>query len=110
MARRISEETIIQINEVYLECGVKSKTAQIVGVSPSTVTKYLIPNYQSQRSAAAAPPPFDGELAGVEPFISSIISIIDSQNLLPAAAFCKACELTDDERKEMEEIQKGVMI
>ena len=44
MARRISEETIIQINEVYLECGVKSKTAQIVGVSPSTVTKYLIPN------------------------------------------------------------------
>ena len=109
MARRISEETIIQINEVYLECGVKSKTAQIVGVSPSTVTKYLIPNYQSQRSAAA-PHPFDGELAGVEPFISSIISIIDSQNLLPAAAFCKACELTDDERKEMEEIQKGVMI
>ena len=109
MARRISEETIIQINEVYLECGVKSKTAQIVGVSPSTVTKYLIPNYQSQRSAAALPP-FEGELAGVEPFISSIISIIDSQNLLPAAAFCKACELTDDERKEMEEIQKGVMI
>lgn len=109
MARRISEETIIQINEVYLECGVKSKTAQIVGVSPSTVTKYLIPNYQSQRSAAA-PSPFEGELAGVEPFISSIISIVDSQNLLPAAAFCKACELTDDERKEMEEIQKGVMI
>lgn len=109
MARRISEETIIQINEVYLECGVKSKTAQIVGVSPSTVTKYLIPNYQSQR-CSAAPPPFEGELAGVEPFISSIISIIDSQNLLPAAAFCKACELTDDERKEMEEIQKGVMI
>lgn len=109
MARRISEETIIQINEVYLECGVKSKTAQIVGVSPSTVTKYLIPNYQSQRSTAA-PPPFEGELAGVEPFISSIISIVDSQNLLPAAAFCKACELTDDERKEMEEIQKGVMI
>ena len=109
MARRISEETIIQINEVYLECGVKSKTAQIVGVSPSTVTKYVIPDYQSQRSAAA-PPPFEVELAGVEPFISSIISIIDSQNLLPAAAFCKACELTDDERKEMEEIQKGVMI
>ena len=109
MARRISEETIIQINEVYLECGVKSKTAQIVGVSPSTVTKYLIPNYQSQRSAAA-PPPFEGELTGVEPFISSIISIVDSQNLLPAAAFCKACELTDDERKEMKEIQKGVMI
>ena len=109
MARRISEETIIQINEVYLECGVKSKTAQIVGVSPSTVTKYLIPNYQSQRSAAA-PVPFDGEPAGVGPFISSIISIVDSQNLLPAAAFCKACELTDDEYKEMKEIQKGVMI
>ena len=109
MARRISEETIIQINEVYLECGVKSKTAQIVGVSPSTVTKYLIPNYQSQRSAAA-PVPFEGELAGVDPFISSIISIVDSQNLSPVAAFCKACELTDDEYKEMKEIQKGVMI
>lgn len=109
MARRISEETIIQINEVYLECGIKSKTAQIVGVSPSTVIKYLIPNYQSQR-CAATPPSFEGEPAGVEPFISSIISIVDSQNLLPVAAFCKACELTDDEWKEMKEIQKGVMI
>lgn len=109
MARRISDETIIQINEVYLECGIKSKTAQIVGVSPSTVTKYLIPNYQSQR-CAATPPPFEGEPAGVEPFISSIISIVDSQNLLPVAAFCKACELTDDEWKEMKEIQKGIMI
>lgn len=109
MARRISEETIIQINEVYLECGIKSKTAQIVGVSPSTVTKYLIPNYQSQ-CCAATPPPFEGEPASVEPFISSIISIVDSQNLLPVAAFCKACELTDDEWKEMKEIQKGVII
>ena len=109
MARRISDETIIQINEVYLECGIKSKTAQIVGVSPSTVTKYLIPNYQSQRYAAP-PTPFEDEPAGVEPFISSIISIIDSQNLLPAAAFCKACELTDNEWKEMKEIQKGVII
>lgn len=42
---RITPEQIEQINEVYAECGVKSKTAKIVGVSVASVTKYLIQGY-----------------------------------------------------------------
>ena len=42
---RITPEQIEQINEVYAECGVKSKTAKIVRVSVASVTKYLIQGY-----------------------------------------------------------------
>lgn len=109
MGRKIDDATIIQINEVYLECGVKSKTARIVGVSPSTVTKYLIPNYQSQRQTAAAPITFEGELAGVQPFIDAMIADIHKDQTA-AEAFCKNCCLSEEEWAEMNEIQKGVII
>ena len=42
---RITPEQIEQINEVYAECGVKSRTAKIVGVSVASVTKYLQEGY-----------------------------------------------------------------
>lgn len=109
MGRKIDDATIIQINEVYLECGVKSKTAQIVGVSPSTVTKYLIPNYTSQRQSAAAPVTFEGELAGVQPFIDAIIADMHKAQTA-AEAFCKNCCLSAEEWAKISEIQKGVMI
>lgn len=108
MAKRITDEQIIQINEVYLECGVKSKTAQIVGVSASTVTKYLIPNYKSQKKIEKVV--FDKPVNGVHDFINAIISTIDAQNCTTAAAFCKNCVLTKEELEEMKKIQKGVML
>ena len=42
---RITPEQIEQINEVYAECGVKSRTAKIVGVSVASVNKYLQADY-----------------------------------------------------------------
>lgn len=42
---RITDEKIVQINELYAEIGVKSRVAKIVGCSPATVTKYLIEGY-----------------------------------------------------------------
>lgn len=108
MGRKIDDATIIKINEVYFECGVKSKTAQIVGVSPSTVTKYLIPGYKSQRQAAA-PVEFKGELAGIQPFAEAIITGVQ-KGQTAAEAFCENCCLSEEEWAEMNEIQKGVMI
>lgn len=48
MAKRITDEQIEQINKVYLDCGTYSGTAKIVGVSPSTVKKYIIPDYSEE--------------------------------------------------------------
>lgn len=45
MAKRITDEQIEQINEVYFQCKIKSQTAKIVGVSVASVTKYLIDGY-----------------------------------------------------------------
>ena len=48
MAKRITDEQIEQINKVYLDCGTYSGTAKIVGVSPSSVKKYIIPDYSEE--------------------------------------------------------------
>ena len=36
----------IKINELYLELGVQKKVAEVLGISASSVSKYLIPNYK----------------------------------------------------------------
>jgi predicted transcriptional regulator len=105
MGKRITEEKIIEINEVYLECKVKSKTAEIVGVSPSTVSKYLIPNYISQKKEEKVE--FTKEITGAQDFIDRIIGTVDCS---PVKALCEICKLTQEEWDEMKEIQKGIMI
>ena len=45
MASRITPDKIEEINELYYEIGVKSKVAKIVGVSASTVSKYIQSDY-----------------------------------------------------------------
>ena len=47
MAVKVTQEEIIQINEVYATCHNYTQTSKIVGRSPSTVKKYIIPNYIS---------------------------------------------------------------
>ena len=108
MANRITEEQKIQINEVYAQCGVKSKTAEIVGVSVASVSRYLIPNYvpAAQRNL---PECIETPL-GYTDFVEKIIATIDSAYCSPVQAFCKVCELTDDEWDELKELQKGLII
>ncbi len=46
MAKAISSEQVIQINERYAECHNYSQVARELGVSPSTVRKYVRPDYK----------------------------------------------------------------
>ena len=49
MARTvITEETKIKINELYLKIGTYSGVAKEIGCAPSTVKKYIIPNFVPQ--------------------------------------------------------------
>lgn len=46
MAKAISSEQVIQINERYAKCHNYSQVARELGVSPSTVKKYVRPDYK----------------------------------------------------------------
>lgn len=98
---KITDEIKIQINELYLELGVKKKVADIVGCSPATVSKYIIESYVSQKDREPAPEFDESKIAGP----AALLDMVNSWQ-----EFADACMLTAEEWAEMKEIQKGVMI
>lgn len=92
MAKRITEEMKVQINELYIEYGVKKRVAEILGISPSTVSKYIIPNYKSQKETKIE---FSTQPRGCRAFIKGIMN-----------DFCDACRLTEEEWDELKKFQK----
>jgi len=53
MAKRVTNEDIILINEAYLAAGTYSGAAAATGWSASTVKKYIIPDYKSEQKVEA---------------------------------------------------------
>ena len=98
---KITDEIKIQINELYLELGVKKRVAEIVGCSPSTVSKYIIEGYVSQKDREPVPEFDESKITGPAALLERINSWQE---------FADACMLTDEEWAEMREIQKEVMI
>lgn len=97
MARKITDEDIEKINELYYELKVKTQVAKIVGCSAATVSKYIIPNYIPKSQRVEAPPFDESKITGPKHYDSW-------------ADFFANCILTDEEWTDMREIQKGVMI
>lgn len=93
MAKRITEEMKVQINELYIEYGVKKRVAEILSISPSTVSKYIIPNYKSQKETKIE---FSTPPRGCRAFIKNI----------QETNFCDACGLTEEEQNELKQFQK----
>ena len=98
---KITDEIKIQINELYLELGVKKRVAEIIGCSPSTVSKYIIEGYVSQKDREPVPEFDELKITGPAALLERINSWQE---------FADACMLTDEEWAEMREIQKEVMI
>lgn len=104
MAKKITDEKIIEINEVYLQCGVKSQTAKICGVSPASVTKYLIKDYKARKDIKVEK--FNKEVTGCQSFIDFI-----NQNSNAAILnFCDFCKLSEEEKKDLKELQKEILV
>lgn len=97
MAKKITDDEIELINELYLELGVKARVAEAVGRSASTVSKYIIPGYVSKKDRIEAPPFDESKITGPKEYKNW-------------ANFFDNCMLTDEEWADMREIQKGVMI
>ena len=94
MAKRITEEMKIKINELYLELGVEKKVAEVLGISASSVSKYLIPNYRrndKKNINFSVPPP-----RGCRGFIENTRE----------TGLCDACILTEQEFNESVQFHK----
>ena len=92
MAGRITEEQKELINELYAQIGVKSRVAEMVGCSVSSVTKYLIPNYVPKADRVKIV--FEGEPAACEEMIKNFSFGIFS--------------LSEEERADLEVLKKEI--
>lgn len=102
MARtKITDEVIEQINELYCELKVKSHVAKALGISASTVSKYIVPNYV--RKADRVIEVFNGR-----PSVISVDKIASFDGAAHLGYFLT--HIMDDEKEDMEKLQKGIFI
>jgi hypothetical protein len=98
MAKRVTPEDIITINETYLLCGSYSATAKATGWSASTVAKYVDKNYKSSVEGAPASP--------VQPIEPAALDVALEYLLNHSNLSC----LTEQERADMKTIWKGMLV
>lgn len=104
MATKITPEKIKEINELYYKLRVKKRVAEAMGISPSTVSKYIIPGYIPETERVI--PAFDKEPLGC----AALANSIKESDRAAAQVFAELCELTDEEWDELDVLQKEVMI
>lgn len=100
---KITPEIAEQINELYLEIGVKKRVAEIIGCSPSTVSKYIVPNYVSKKERKTYN--FEGYV-GDSKWLIDIFKTFDD----PGVRLCELCVLGKNEWEEMRELQKEIYL
>ena len=81
--KRVTQDDIRKMNEAYLLCGTYSGVAKATGWSPSTVKKYIIPDYKSE-----------GKYEGPEMILPNIDKIIQSVKENPALMTLSKVELS----------------
>ena len=99
MAKRITPEDIIIINETYLICKTYSATAKATGWSASTVAKYVDKNYISKGEIGENP----HEDVTIQPAELDVAMdyLLSHSNL--------SC-LTEQERADMKTIWRGMLV
>lgn len=102
MARAmITQEMIQEINELYLKIGTYSGVSKAMGgsPSPSTVKKYIIPDYVSKDSIVEKK--FDKNL---------IPSTVDFRPFVGLEEWGVLCKYTEEEEEEMDELRKEMVV
>ena len=101
MAKRITPEMIEQINELYCQIGIKSRVAKELGISASSVSKYIQDGYipKAERKIEKK---FDKEPQGLN------INDITSRSKEEFMYFLT--HLSEEEWADLKELQKGICI
>ena len=94
---KLSDEKIAEIQKRYAECGVYAQVARELGVSPTTVKKYVSSSSDSARSPKVSVPiiKFEGDPLPIE----QIVSPLTHQGWLDW------CSFTDDDLKSVESLK-----
>lgn len=102
---RITEEQKELINELYAEIGVKSQVAKIVGCSPASVSKYLIPDYipKVQRIKIV----FEGKPNDCSGLIAQITDKI-AQGIPVNEVISGIFSMNDNEKEDLETLKKEI--
>lgn len=97
MARKVTKEDQIEMNELYLKYKTYAEVARQTGFSASTVKKYIIPNFIPESQIEVK------KFIGVLPndFIKLPTSLKEWEHLL---------KLTEEEKLEIEDIRKEILI
>ena len=95
MAARVTEQDKINMNELYVRFKTYAAVARETGFSPSTVKKYIVPNYVSINNIKINK--FNGEIP--TEFLPFPKSQNDWENLL---------QLTTDELEELKELREEI--
>lgn len=98
MATRITEEDKININELYLKYKTYAEVARQTGFSPSTVKKYVIPNYISKDSLQ------------ITKFNESDVAKAFYSFPLDRRGWESLLILTEEEKTVMNELRKEILI
>lgn len=102
MARTIVTTDLIEkMNELYIEIGTYSGVSRALGgsPSPSTVKKYIIPNYIKKEN-----------LVIKKLTVDDIPEIIDFEPFKGKDDWGFLCELTEQEIKDIEELWKEISL
>ena len=98
MANRITNEEIKKINELYAQYHNYSKVAREVGVAPTTVKKYIIPNYEVV------------DESNFIRFTMDDIPDFDGADFIGVDNYGDLCVLSDAEKEEIKELWKELSI
>lgn len=96
MATRIDEKAIIEINERFIICKNKSQVAREMGISSSTVAKYLVKDYVPKSEQKLTQ--FDGKISG------------PSELFFTTENFGSLCSYTEEEKTKMRELWKEMLV
>lgn len=99
MAKRLTEEDKIRINEVYYLTHNYAETARQTGFSPASVKKYVILDFKPQ--------------SNIEKVIfkeDEIPTQIDLVPFIQSENWGELCKLSENELKEMEELWRELIL
>ena len=97
-ARKIGAEEIKEINELYLKLQTYAAVGRALGISPTTVKKYIIKDYTSESNIKITK--FNGIIKDIQD-----ISIPSSSE-----AWDLWLSLTDEEEADLEILKKEILI
>lgn len=95
----VTQEMTKEINELYLQIGTYAGVARKIGIAPTTVKKYIIPGYTSEKKIRKII--FDK---------SKLSQEVDYSLFKNKDTWGDLCVLSNDEKEEIKELWKELLM